>query len=159
MWVSRPPHSANGATFFSPTRAARQPVAGPPHSANGAVSLSPAHPGWVNGQPAMHEPCKGGIEYVAPQCHSSPRKARCWREAKSASSLAKDARCDAFNRSTADTWAANSRWRGNGGTGIRSGRNVSRLMFARAVSGAWATKIGLQNRRTRSIYSDEALPG
>src|SRR5438309_341831 len=40
--------------------------------------------------------------------YNSPRKARCWREAKSASSFASDARCAAFNRSTADTCAANS---------------------------------------------------
>src|SRR2546426_5910323 len=88
----------------------------------------PSPSGWVMGQAIMHEPCKGGIQYVAPQCHSSPRKARCWREAKSASSFAKDARCTAFNRSTADTCAANSRCRGSGGTKSRASRTLDTLM-------------------------------
>ncbi len=118
-----PAPSANGAIFSAqPERRDWRFQALPKRQRRGIPQPSPT--GWVNGQPAMHEPCKGGIRYVAPQCHSSPRKARCWREAKSASSFAKDTRCDAFNRSTADTCAANSRWRGSGGTSMSAPCNL-----------------------------------
>ena len=47
--------------------------------------------------------------------YSSPRKARCWSEAKSASSSASDARCAVFSFSTAPTRRANSRCNSMGG--------------------------------------------
>ena len=63
--------------------------------------------------------------------HSSPRKARCWREAKSASSSASDARCAVFSSSTAVTRRANSRCNGMGGTCDRNSRiQVDALMLA-----------------------------
>ena len=87
------------------------------------------------------------------QFQSSPRKARCWRVAKSASSSASDARCAVFSASTAVTRRANSRCNGMGGTGTRIAVRLSRLMFDSCDRFRARRHLSLQSRR-RSVKTD-----